>query len=1236
MPKQNLPPKQIATPLTGKATDPQSFKGFLLAAYKSIANNVRSLKITRSILIIYLLILVIIPPVFIVAAFFIFPLPTARFFNFQVKAQPSLFSTPNPQILGEESVSNVNQGSVLGEYIAAVLEPQAAATVKALRILLPESVSGVVLPAEEVNILQSVSGSPGSSGAMGSQGPAGTRGAQGPTGATGGAGSAGSQGAQGPTGATGATGSVGALSTGNGLSGNITSGDLTLDLALATFGTTTTNNSASGLETTSSGLSLIKGCSDDQVLAWNSATEAWECTTTTAGTGITSLNGLSGTAQTFTNDTNLTITSSGSTHALGWNGILPVNRGGLGVGTLTSNGLLLGNDTGAVQTIGPPSSGQLLLGNGSGVPTFTALSGDATITNSGVLTLKSVGTPGSYGSTGSIPVITTDTQGRVSGVINTAISGLTVSNFGSVNVSQWTNDSGYIIDGNTGWDNSYGFITDGNTGWDNSYGFITASSNESLTNKTISGTTNTLSNIGNSSLINSGLTITADNGLSGGGSVSLGGSTSLALSLTTSGTSGSTSSNSGLEVGASGLTLLHGCADGELMKWTDAGGWACAVDTSSGPSSLNTITAALGANTINNGDNAQVWNWNLTTAAKTAFSFGENIASTNGVGNQYILGLSTLAGSTAAPLKVSAQGNTIIDTTNTGGLTFGNTTGSTAVNINSGTGNVNFTVGPTSSSGKVQIGNSSTATPDLLVLDNGTADPAGINGGMYYNTGTGKFRCYENSAWVNCIGSSSGTGTDLLHAASYDTGEALTNVPTGGGQKTLGSVSVTPTTATGDVYVTGFAEVRSSNGIDQPFNLVIETTNNCTGSTVGNASVTYTITSAANTTHLGNIRVSGIAVDAGAFAKPYSLCARISSGGGDTDVLNWGIEALVIDTGADLAEIYTTNDSSIEEGDVVSLDPSLKTGMKKSQKPYDQNVLGIISTRPGLVIGGVDKEGVRAMPVALAGRVPVKVSIENGKIAAGDYLTTSSTPGVAMRSTRAGAIIGKAMTSFEGEEVGQILAYANNGFSLGSGLADGNYENEASRSAELAADSVIKANIFDQINKIMSDLFDKTVEFFGQVIFQADVTFLGRPTFNKDTAGHALIKAGQSEASIAFKKEYSSQPVVNVSVNLVGAVQPDEVPGYAVYDLSTKGFKVKLSRVAAFDLDFSWIALAVDGDNLPTGGVSDTPILNPQPIPTAGAANSTVTPSTLPTTSQEIVPITPSSGGPASPSAVGQ
>jgi hypothetical protein len=147
--------------------------------------------------------------------------------------------------------------------------------------------------------------------------------------------------------------------------------------------------------------------------------------------------------------------------------------------------------------------------------------------------------------------------------------------------------------------------------------------------------------------------------------------------------------------------------------------------------------------------------------------------------------------------------------------------------------------------------------------------------------------------------------------------------------------------------------------------------------------------------------------------------------------------------GSDLAEYYYTKDDSIEPGDVVSVDGMILAGVKKSERPYDEKVLGVISTEPGMILGGTSGEG-RAVLVALSGRVPVKVSNENGEIKPGDLLTSSNIPGVAIKATEPGRVIGMALESSEKcerekLEKGEckILMFVNPHWSLGSLTEEG-------------------------------------------------------------------------------------------------------------------------------------------------------------------------------------------------------
>jgi len=108
----------------------------------------------------------------------------------------------------------------------------------------------------------------------------------------------------------------------------------------------------------------------------------------------------------------------------------------------------------------------------------------------------------------------------------------------------------------------------------------------------------------------------------------------------------------------------------------------------------------------------------------------------------------------------------------------------------------------------------------------------------------------------------------------------------------------------------------------------------------------------------------------------------------------------------DVAEYIYDTHGDTEAGDVLVADPDNKESVIRSQQPYQASVLGVVSTDPHMVMGMdlvVDEQTGESIPdvsatrLALTGRVPVKVTDENGTIRPGDLLTTSSTEGHAMK-----------------------------------------------------------------------------------------------------------------------------------------------------------------------------------------------------------------------------------------------
>lgn len=127
---------------------------------------------------------------------------------------------------------------------------------------------------------------------------------------------------------------------------------------------------------------------------------------------------------------------------------------------------------------------------------------------------------------------------------------------------------------------------------------------------------------------------------------------------------------------------------------------------------------------------------------------------------------------------------------------------------------------------------------------------------------------------------------------------------------------------------------------------------------------------------------------------------------------------IVLDN-ADCAEEFAVKDKEkVEPGTVMVLD---KGGLlHQSTEAYDKKVAGVVSGagnfKPGLILDKKSEQTNR-MPIALMGKVYCQVDAQYAPIEVGDLLTTSPTPGHAMKAidpTKAfGTVIGKALRSLD-------------------------------------------------------------------------------------------------------------------------------------------------------------------------------------------------------------------------------
>lgn len=135
-------------------------------------------------------------------------------------------------------------------------------------------------------------------------------------------------------------------------------------------------------------------------------------------------------------------------------------------------------------------------------------------------------------------------------------------------------------------------------------------------------------------------------------------------------------------------------------------------------------------------------------------------------------------------------------------------------------------------------------------------------------------------------------------------------------------------------------------------------------------------------------------------------------------------------TGADLAEKFPASEK-LEPGTVVAIDREHAGKLCMARGAYNRCVAGVVSGANNFSVGAVlgNLPGSESAPaIALSGRVYVRCDAAFGAIEPGDLLTTSDTPGHAMKVTdhhrSNGAVIGKAMGRLESGQ-GMVMVLVN-------------------------------------------------------------------------------------------------------------------------------------------------------------------------------------------------------------------
>lgn len=269
----------------------------------------------------------------------------------------------------------------------------------------------------------------------------------------------------------------------------------------------------------------------------------------------------------------------------------------------------------------------------------------------------------------------------------------------------------------------------------------------------------------------------------------------------------------------------------------------------------------------------------------------------------------------------------------------------------------------------------------------------------------------------------------------------------------------------------------------------------------------------------------------------------------------------------DYAERYSSTDDLVP-GDLVTADASGVNKVRRAASAADA-ILGIVSTRPGFVTGAYSTG---TYPIALAGRVPTRISTRNGAIRIGDHLMASDIPGVAVKAVDAGNTVGIALESYDRPEDGLISVFVKTGWQGGAISSSGTLAAGASASGTTSS-------------------------------------------VGSHRSGLAKVYAGSTDVKVTF-------PTIMAFPIIQATPYGQAKGGYWFTNISDTGFTIVLGEAPTFDLLFAWTVdpsasggtmYFSDNTSAPYDALTGSPVLTTTSASTSAVAEPpSTTTSTIP------------------------